>query len=458
MIRAVQRNHLARQRRTYYVDATLGNDANNGRSPDAAWQTIGQVNAAALGPGDKVLFKRGETFNDEAIVPQGHWLTYADYGSGDKPIIDGGDTFNGVNATEVNGVRLKNLDFTQGLDFGAYFITCAYVYISECDFHDAGNDNLNFFDESHHCKVLNGLFYNVYRRVADGRQSSGIEIANGCHDIIIDGAECYDGVDNGMGIAIHSHSDTDMPYNITIRNVSCHDNVTSGLQIFKQDDVADTDLNILIEDSSFNGNTEDGVRYAKALAIGEYPIGITIDNCVMKDNTRYAFWAEGENFTLRKCTFHEGRMAFIRDFTNLVVYNCTFYLTTWGGYAPLTLENLNIVPDGAIIKNNIFASPDDGTYITWADPTTNVIYDYNIYDRPVDALSRWRWDSTLYNFTNWKTQCGGDSHSQYTSAGFTDAGNDDFTLTAESAAIDAGVDVGLSYLGSAPDCGANEKA
>lgn len=74
----------------YYVDYTAGSDANPGTSPTQAWQTIAKVNAAALQPGDSVLFKRGCIWRERLIAKSGNstgYVTYAAYGEGDKPII-----------------------------------------------------------------------------------------------------------------------------------------------------------------------------------------------------------------------------------------------------------------------------------------------------------------------------------------------------------------------------------
>ena len=38
---------------TYYVDATNGNDANNGTSELTSWKTIAKVDASRFNPGDK---------------------------------------------------------------------------------------------------------------------------------------------------------------------------------------------------------------------------------------------------------------------------------------------------------------------------------------------------------------------------------------------------------------------
>jgi parallel beta-helix repeat protein len=82
---------------TYYVDASLGNDANNGTTVGAPWATIARVNATKLNPGDTVLFKRGQLWREQLTNASSGSLvasiTYADYGTGNKPSIRGSDTY-----------------------------------------------------------------------------------------------------------------------------------------------------------------------------------------------------------------------------------------------------------------------------------------------------------------------------------------------------------------------------
>jgi hypothetical protein len=77
--------------RTFYVAAS-GNDTNDGLSGQSPWRSIDKVNAAALEPGDKVLFKRGDTWRGQ-LVPQsgedGSPIIYAAYGQGPKPLLLG---------------------------------------------------------------------------------------------------------------------------------------------------------------------------------------------------------------------------------------------------------------------------------------------------------------------------------------------------------------------------------
>ncbi|MEG1403582.1 right-handed parallel beta-helix repeat-containing protein [Bacteroides sp.] len=64
---------------SYYIDATAGNDVNNGTSPEKAWRSIDRVKNLKLAPGDRVLLKRGESFYGE--------LHISGKGQKDKPIV-----------------------------------------------------------------------------------------------------------------------------------------------------------------------------------------------------------------------------------------------------------------------------------------------------------------------------------------------------------------------------------
>lgn len=79
--------------KVYYVDASSGNDRNNGLSPGAAWKTIDKVNSKKFLPGDRILFKRGQIWRKQLIVPTsgtaGDPITYSSYGEGNRPIMSG---------------------------------------------------------------------------------------------------------------------------------------------------------------------------------------------------------------------------------------------------------------------------------------------------------------------------------------------------------------------------------
>lgn len=58
---------LAQSGVTYYVSSTDGLDTNAGTSAAAPWRTVARVNAQVLQPGDRVLFKCGDTWRAEVL-------------------------------------------------------------------------------------------------------------------------------------------------------------------------------------------------------------------------------------------------------------------------------------------------------------------------------------------------------------------------------------------------------
>ena len=85
----------------YYVDASLGSDVNPGTSTDASWRTLSKVNASNFLPGDSILFKCGESWREELIVPNsgevGKPIFFGQYGACDdsnKPLLIGSDVVN----------------------------------------------------------------------------------------------------------------------------------------------------------------------------------------------------------------------------------------------------------------------------------------------------------------------------------------------------------------------------
>src|SRR5262249_266938 len=78
---------------TYYVDATSGNDTNDGLSQATAWKTVAKVNGSTFNPGDSILFKRGGIWNESLVPPSsgssGNPITFDAYGTGEAPTLTG---------------------------------------------------------------------------------------------------------------------------------------------------------------------------------------------------------------------------------------------------------------------------------------------------------------------------------------------------------------------------------
>ena len=101
--------------RSFYVDATLGNDANSGTYPDEAWQSEAPVNGGTFLPGDRIRLKRGETLNGTITIPSAgipeRLITLGAYGSGIAPVLNGGaNAAIQVTAADRGYWRIQDLD------------------------------------------------------------------------------------------------------------------------------------------------------------------------------------------------------------------------------------------------------------------------------------------------------------------------------------------------------------
>jgi hypothetical protein len=76
---------------TYYIDSIAGNNAQAGTSPGAAWRDFTNINGRVLGPGERLLLRRGSTFRQELNVSArgtaDQWAEIGVYGSGPRPIL-----------------------------------------------------------------------------------------------------------------------------------------------------------------------------------------------------------------------------------------------------------------------------------------------------------------------------------------------------------------------------------
>lgn len=108
---------------SYYIDSVNGNDSNSGTAEDKAWKTLSMVKGLKLLAGDKLMLKRGCTFNEvlqvsNALGSASQPVTIAAYGSGDKPKIVAPDG-------SQYAVQIKN---------------CSYITVENLDVSNHGSD------------------------------------------------------------------------------------------------------------------------------------------------------------------------------------------------------------------------------------------------------------------------------------------------------------------------------
>jgi hypothetical protein len=78
---------------TYYVSSSTGSDSASGTSAATAWQTVAHVNGQTFLPGDSILFKRGDIWNESLVPPSsgssGNPITFDAFGTGAPPNLTG---------------------------------------------------------------------------------------------------------------------------------------------------------------------------------------------------------------------------------------------------------------------------------------------------------------------------------------------------------------------------------
>jgi hypothetical protein len=77
----------------YYVsNSSIGNDNNDGTDPNFPWKTINKVNTYQnFQPGDSILFRRGDIWREQLVVPESGNSTDGAYDTGEKPKIFGSE-------------------------------------------------------------------------------------------------------------------------------------------------------------------------------------------------------------------------------------------------------------------------------------------------------------------------------------------------------------------------------
>jgi len=139
---------------TYYVSSSDGNDTSTGlaEKPDGTagpWKTLAKASSIELAPGDRVLLKCGDTWNEE-LRPKGNGtpenpIVISSYGEGHKPIIDRQDfkkDLTGIRLSNQEGFKITGLEFAHCMtgiyaDYAAGAPKRKHIWIEDCYFHDS---------------------------------------------------------------------------------------------------------------------------------------------------------------------------------------------------------------------------------------------------------------------------------------------------------------------------------
>jgi hypothetical protein len=464
----------------YYVDASAGNDSNDGRSPTTAWRTIAKVNASSFVAGDQVLFKRGEVWREQLTIPSsgsaGKPITFGAYGSGPAPAIAGSDAITGWIADagsvarpplpKVYSATLSFMPvalFRNGVKLGAaksalnllnsdgdwYYDGVVYLYSSHDPLVDvletttlrrsygirvAGKSyvtiqNLQVRQASAFNIETNASAWITYRSIESLQaQSSGFNIENGCNFVTIGGGSLIhdnglaeSGDRNGIGIGSFGNGSS----NITVQDSDIYNNTNHNIEI------ARTDSNAVMANLSFLRN-----RIHNSLAAGIYIGGAhtgvsVIYNQIYSNARQGLIAAEGSG------NVNPG---------SPVIVACNNVI--WGNGTSGGMRNANVVfpsnstAGSTTFKNNIVAEA-NGQEIQVLGGAAYT-GDYNLFYHSAGGTFL-EWYGKTQSFADWKANSLQDIHSVNFDPKLNNAIGGDFTLTAGSPAVDAGANLGSPY-------------
>lgn len=168
----------------YYVSLTAGDDAHDGLSPSAAWQTLGKANAT-LSPGDRVEVMAGtyaESIRPAVSGAPDQCITYASHG-GDEVTIS--NVTVGADLTNRSYVVLDGLRFQQTSSQWVLLDAGTNNIIANARFHDAGSwGGIVFRNGSDHNIVLDCEFPDAPKEDDHSNPSDLIQLWGGHHNLI----------------------------------------------------------------------------------------------------------------------------------------------------------------------------------------------------------------------------------------------------------------------------------
>jgi len=470
----------------YYVDATLGDDADPGTLAEP-WKTVAKVNASTFLPNDQILFKCGEQWKETLTPPSsgvaGAPILFGSYDSGAKPLFtfDTMSVPRNIDVTSKSYLTFQNLQCyngNRGMSFdtvdhislygcdidtiawwGIYFNHGEYIIIDDCDvtacstIHN-GNGGIVLYD------VTNSVFpYGVHACDVHGN-CSGI-LTSGSDHVELWGNEStlnwgygfyFEDADYNLFHDNHSHHNIHQP-GVSGEPSGCA--VSSGCQYNE------------FHDNELDHNGDEGINFWCGGPAWEL-IGNKVYRNRIHDNDH-----DGLSFTSPGPNGWPGNS---QPSDNEVYYNI-IYGNAWHGvslsaYAGFgtgnKLYNNTIVGNASMgiysdydaviwdVKNNICAwnSPLGYQFMTGNNPTAaNYTHDHNLYYPDGSASSH----AVYYDKVAWacaEIVANFEATAVVTDPLFIDEAAHDYHLQGGSLAIGAGVDVGLTTdydLVSVPD-------
>jgi len=402
---------------TYYI-APTGNDTTGDGTIDLPWATIGKFHTSAASPGD-TLYLRGGTYDLTAMVyitkdgTEGNPITIQNY-TGETPILDG---------TNVPGTTLDNGN-------AIYLDSASWWHIKGLEVKNAPADGIMVRNTSTNNIIEMNNVHNNGTVGGSGIRVMGVGAAN---NLVLNN-DAHHNVDpsaggaDGFALGGVSGAGNVVRGNRAWRNsddgfdfFNSNDGTTGAAWIIENNWSWENGLDDNLDPTGGNGNgiKLGGIRTATGGTSGPH---IVRNNLVWR-NYAHGFDQNGG----------QGGTA------QMTVYNNTAWSNNVGNIGANGFQFNYAATPGSIFRNNANLSP--GAVAIHAGASVN---EYNSWNGVVTL--------TLADFVS-------SDFSGATGARQGDGSLPVLTflhLVEGSDLIDAGVDVGLSYTGAAPDMGAHE--
>ena len=476
----------------YYV-SSKGNDAANGLTPSTSWLTIEKINKTKFAPGDAILFKRGDAWREGQALygssngTAGHPIVFGAYGKGAKPLI-------------LASKLISTSDFWSKSSENIWKTT-SKVNVTSGD----GRGQIT-------PDVANLIFNNeesvgVKKRFLDGLKTQGDFCLNLADTILylystINPSKYYKKIEAGGIRNCENNIEVIDGHYITFTDLDIRYSKNNGLFL-------NNCSNIEISNCDFSYI---GGCY--------YPINSFMQNPnpnTVRMGNGVQLWTENSDVVVKNCNFDQvydagispqggGRSYSIKNlrFHHNLLKNCFYSFEFWGHPATSTGDNIffenntclnagsgwssaqrpggkhgaahlkfygsDMVLSNVYIRNNIFDESVDLCLYSQqgnAGPATEAIWaaftlDYNCYYQSSGEIKVILWrggaakeggDYFMGDLKAYQEKSGKELHTIFADPMLSPIS----TLKSGSPAIDAGIDVGYPFKGTAPDMGAFEK-
>ncbi len=490
----------------YYV-SNSGNDSKDGKTPETAWQTINKVNKSTFAPGDQILFKRGDVWDKDLVIPSsgtaGKPIVVSAYGEGDNPMFYG---LKYVRNWEPKGGNLY-ATYSEGLHYRNPILVGGEQKVKE--------KYLTDLDENHEWWQTD--WDSIYVYLDNPADTSNIRQMVQGYGVLVYG-KSYVEVENFKFVGVGSAMTARNSSNVIFRNCTADSSFYPTITVF------DNSANVLFDGLTITNSFSNGAFFSNGAD------NIEVKNCTILnsgiatdrygDHQSIGMWNTKGDISIHDCYIEQYHGKWCMEFTaeikdqwksyngevrfynNVIKYNGGDYtsdarfMSVWCGdyyiYNNLFIGDKNKpicgVYTGEVenirthtyIYNNTFVGLEIGVISyqnNYYDPTTSgegaVVVKNNIFSEISDSYIRVTGGNDIYGgmkaFTEvnnnlyhgdnnvinrWSTECtiedwlidsGQDANSFYENPLFKNAAGGDYTLQSGSPAINAGTDVGLSH-------------